>query len=187
MLKRTHTCGQLRLNDAGKTVTLAGWVHSYRDHGGLVFIDLRDKEGLTQLVFNPETQPKAHELAQTVRCEWVVAAKGRVQPRSAGMENPKLLTGQIEVFVKEFEILNTAKTPPFEIDNAEKTAEEIRLTYRYVDLRRPQVQQRMQVRHRVSKIARDYFDQLGFWEIETPMLAKSTPEAQEIFSYPAGL
>ena len=100
MLKRTHNCGQLRLTDAGKTVTLSGWVHSYRDHGGLVFIDLRDREGLTQLVCNPETQPKAHELARTVRCEWVVAAKGRVQPRSAGMENPKLATGQIEVFVE---------------------------------------------------------------------------------------
>ncbi len=187
MLKRTHNCGQLRLTDAGRTVTVAGWVHSYRDHGGLVFIDLRDREGLTQLVCNPETQPKAHELAKTVRCEWVVAARGRVQPRSAGMENPKLATGQIEVFVEEFEILNTAKTPPFEIDNAEKTAEEIRLAYRYIDLRRPQVRERLRIRHRVNKLVRDYFDQLGFWEIETPMLAKSTPEGARDFLVPSRL
>ena len=187
MLKRTHNCGQLRLTDSGKTVNLAGWVHSYRDHGGLVFIDLRDREGLTQLVFNPETQPKAHELARTVRCEWVVAAKGRVQPRSAGMENPKLVTGQIEVFVEEFQILNMAKTPPFEIDNADKTAEEIRLAYRYIDLRRPQVREKLRVRHRVNKLVRDYFDQLGFWEIETPMLAKSTPEGARDFLVPSRL
>ena len=120
MLKRTHNCGQLRLEDAGKKVTLAGWVHSYRDHGNLVFIDLRDKEGLTQLVFNPETQPEAHKLARTVRCEWVIAAKGVVQPRGEGLENPKLPTGQIEVAVQQMEILNTSKTPPFEIEDADK-------------------------------------------------------------------
>ena len=120
MLKRTHNCGQLRLDDAGKKVVLAGWVHSYRDHGNLVFIDLRDREGLTQLVFDPETQPQAHELAGTARCEWVIAAKGLVQPRTEGMENPKLPTGQIEVAVEELQILNVSKTPPFEIDNADK-------------------------------------------------------------------
>src|SRR4030042_1566110 len=132
MLKRTHTCGQLRLDDAGKKVVLAGWVHSYRDHGNLVFFDLRDRGGLTQLVFNPERWPDVHKQARVVRCEWVIAAKGIVQPRSEGMENPKLPTGQIEVAVEQLEILNVAKTPPFEIDNAEKTAEETRLTYRFV-------------------------------------------------------
>jgi aspartyl-tRNA synthetase len=187
MLKRTHTCGQLRLSDAGKKVILAGWVQSYRDHGNLVFIDLRDREGLTQLVFNPETQPDIHKIARTIRCEWVVAAKGIVRPRSEGMANPKLPTGQIEVLVQELEILNTSKTPPFEIDSAEKTNEELRLASRYIDLRRPKMQQKLRTRHRVTKIVRDYFDRLGFWEIETPMLAKSTPEGARDFLVPSRL
>jgi len=187
MLKRTHNCGQLRLEDAGKKVTLAGWVHSYRDHGNLVFIDLRDREGLTQLVFNPETQPEAHNLAKMVRCEWVIAAKGVIQPRSEGMENPKLPTGQIEVSMQQLEILNVSKTPPFEIDNAEKTSEELRLASRYVDLRRPEMQQILRTRHQVTKLVRDYFNALGFWEIETPMLAKSTPEGARDFLVPSRL
>jgi aspartyl-tRNA synthetase len=187
MLKRTQTCGQLRLEDAGKKVTLAGWAHSYRDHGNLVFIDLRDREGLTQLVFNPDMQPEVHKLARTIRCEWVIAARGIVRPRSAGMENPKLPTGQIEVLVEQLEILNLAKTSPFEIDGADKTAEEIRLASRYIDLRRPQMQHILHTRHRVTKLVRDYFDQLGFWEIETPMLAKSTPEGARDFLVPSRL
>ncbi len=187
MLKRTHNCGQLRLEDVGKKVTLAGWVNSYRDHGNLVFIDLRDREGLTQLVFNPDTQPEAHKLARTVRCEWIIAASGVIQPRSAGMENPKLPTGQIEVLVHQLEILNVAKTPPFEIDNADKVGEELRLTNRFIDLRRPVMQKKLRIRHRVSQIVRHYFDQLGFWEIETPMLAKSTPEGARDFLVPSRL
>jgi len=187
MLKRTHNCGQLRLSDVNKKVTLAGWVHSYRDHGGLVFIDLRDKVGLTQLVFNPKTQPEAHKVARTARCEWVIAARGIVQPRSEGMANPKLPTGEIEVSVQKLEILNVSKTPPFEIDEADKTSEEIRLASRYLDLRRHEMQQRLRVRHRVAKITRDYFDRLGFLEIETPMLAKSTPEGARDFLVPSRL
>jgi len=187
MLKRTVNCGQLRLEDAGRTVALAGWVHSYRDHGNLVFIDLRDREGITQLVFDPQSQPEAHRLARTVRCEWVLAARGLVERRSEGMENPKLPTGQIEVAVEQLEILNVAKTPPFEIDGGEKTGEESRLTYRYIDLRRPQMQEKLRIRHRVAKIVRDHFDQLGFWEIETPMLAKSTPEGARDFLVPSRL
>jgi len=187
VLKRTHTCGQLRLDDAGRKVTLAGWVHSYRDHGNLVFFDLRDRSGLTQLVFNPEKQPEIHKLARTVRCEWVIAVEGVVQPRSEGMENPKLPTGEIEVAVEQMEILNISKTPPFEFDAAEKTSEELRLTNRYIDLRRPKMQQKLKVRHRVTKITRDYFDSLGFWEIETPMLAKSTPEGARDFLVPSRL
>ncbi len=186
-LKRTHNCGQLRLEDSGKKVTLAGWVHSYRDHGGLVFIDLRDKEGLTQLVFNPATQPEIHKQARAVRCEWVMAARGVVQPRGEGLENPKLPTGQIEVAVQEVEILNASKTPPFEIEDGIKTGEEIRLTKRYIDLRRPEMQKMLRVRHRVMKSARDYFDHLGFLEIETPMLAKSTPEGARDFLVPSRL
>ena len=187
MLKRTHTCGHLRLEDAGKKVTLAGWVHSYRDHGNLVFIDLRDREGLTQLVFDPETQPHAHELAGTARCEWVIAAEGLVQPRTEGMENPKLPTGQIEVAVQQLEILNISKTPPFEIYEADKTGEELRLSSRYIDLRRPQMQNKLRTRHRVTMVVRDYFDKLGFLEIETPMLAKSTPEGARDFLVPSRL
>ncbi len=187
MLKRTHNCGQLRLEDSGLKVVLAGWVNSYRDHGNLVFIDLRDREGLTQIVFNPETNPEMHKLARAIRCEWVIAINGCVQPRSEGMENPKLSTGEIEVSVEKLEILNTSKTPPFEVDNADKTGEELRLAYRYIDLRRPFMQQKLRTRHKVAKIARDYFDQLGFWEIETPMLGKSTPEGARDFLVPSRL
>jgi len=187
MLKRTHNCGQLRLEDAGKKVALAGWVHSYRDHGNLVFIDLRDREGLTQIVFDPETQPEMHKLAKTARCEWVIAAEGEVQPRSEGMENPKLATGEIEVAIERLEILNTSKTPPFEMDSAEKTGEELRLENRYIDLRRPKMQNKLRTRHQVTMIVRDYFDKLGFWEIETPMLAKSTPEGARDFLVPSRL
>jgi aspartyl-tRNA synthetase len=187
MLKRTQNCGELRLDDAGKKVTLAGWVQSYRDHGNLVFFDLRDREGLTQLVFDPETQPQVHRLARTVRCEWVVAATGTVRPRGEGLENPKLATGQIEVIVEKLDVLNMAKTPPFELDAATKTNEETRLTYRYIDLRRTEMQNRLRVRHRATTIARRYFDEMGFWEIETPMLAKSTPEGARDFLVPSRL
>ena len=187
MLKRTHNCGQLRIEDAGKKVILAGWVHSYRDHGNLVFIDLRDREGLTQLVFNPDTQPKAHALARTARCEWVIAAEGIVQPRSEGMANPKLPTGQIEVAIQQLDILNVSKTPPFEIDAAEKTNEELRLVSRYIDLRRPEMRQKLQTRHRVTMAVREFYDKMGFWEIETPMLAKSTPEGARDFLVPSRL
>ena len=187
MLKRTVSCGQLRLRDVGKRVILAGWVRSSRDHGGLVFFDLRDREGITQVVFNPEKFPEAHKNAQAVRSEWVVAVEGVVEPRGEGLENPKLATGQVEVLVEKLEILNTAKTPPFEIDTADKTGEEVRLQYRYIDLRRPAMQEKLKIRHRVTKIARDYLDSLGFWEIETPMLAKSTPEGARDFLVPSRL
>ncbi len=187
MLKRTHNCGQLRLEDSGLKVVLAGWVNSYRDHGNLVFIDLRDREGLTQIVFNPEIDIEMHKLARAIRCEWVIAIRGSVQPRSEGMENPKLSTGEIEISVEKLEILNISKTPPFEVDNADKTGEELRLSYRYIDLRRPFMQQKLRTRHKVTKIARDYFDKLGFWEIETPMLGKSTPEGARDFLVPSRL
>jgi aspartyl-tRNA synthetase len=188
MLKRTHNCGELRLTDAGKKVILAGWVQSYRDHGNLVFLDLRDREGLTQLVFDPEARAEAHRLARTVRCEWVVAAVGTVRPRGEGLENPKLPTGQVEVIVDQLEVLNMAKTPPFEIDDtATKTNEETRLVYRYIDLRRPEMQRRLKIRHRVTTLVRKYFDELGFWEVETPMLGKSTPEGARDFLVPSRL
>ena len=187
MLKRTHNCGQLRIEDVDKQAVVAGWVHSYRDHGSLVFVDLRDRDGLVQIVFDPELHPEAHKMARDLRCEWVVAAKGTVRPRSEGMANPKLKTGQIEVAISELEILNQAKTPPFEIDGADKVNEEIRLSNRYIDLRRPEMQEKLKVRHQTAKIVRDFFDDQGFWEIETPMLGKSTPEGARDFLVPSRL
>lgn len=187
MLKRTHNCGQLRIEDAGKKVNLAGWVDSYRDHGNLVFIDLRDREGLTQLVFDPKSQPEMHKLSRQLRCEWVIAASGTVRPRGQGLENPKIKTGQIEVLIGTLEILNSAETPVFELQNAESVAEETRLKYRYLDLRRPMMQNRLRVRHKVTKVARDFFDSKGFWEIETPFLGKSTPEGARDFLVPSRL
>jgi len=185
--KRTHNCGQLRSSDEGQDVVLMGWVNSYRDHGGLVFIDLRDREGLTQLVFNPEANPKAHALARTVRTEWVIAAKGRVRHRSEGMENPKLPTGEIEVDTAELEILNEALTPPFEIDGAEKVNEELRLRYRYIDLRRAKMRKIVEVRSKVLGVIRDFHRNEGFYEVETPVLAKSTPEGARDFLVPSRL
>lgn len=187
MGKRTHNCGELRLEDAGKKVVLAGWVHSYRDHGGLVFFDLRDRQGITQLVFNPETMPHTHELSRKVRCEWVISAEGEVHPRGEGLENPKLPTGQVEIVVEKLEILNVSKTPPFELDNAEKTTEELRLINRYIELRRPSMQKNLKTRHRVTMLTRQYFDSLDFWEVETPMLGKSTPEGARDFLVPSRL
>ena len=185
MLKRTHNCGQLRSDDAGSKVSLAGWIHSYRDHGSLIFLDLRDREGVTQLVFDAEKQPCLHGQAQQIRCEWVVAVSGAVSKRSK--DNPKLLTGQIEVTVDALEILNHAKTPPFELDSAENVDEELRLAHRYIDLRRPIMQNKLKVRHRVAKIVRDFYDSQGFWEIETPFLGKSTPEGARDYLVPSRL
>jgi len=187
MIKRTHSCGQLRIEDSGTKVALAGWVHSYRDHGKLVFIDLRDRDGLTQLVFNPDAYSDTHQLAKSLRCEWVVAAYGEVQPRGEGLENPKIVTGQIEVAVASLEILNESKTPPFELDEADKTNEELRLVHRYIDLRTPAMQYKLKTRHQVTASVRRFFDKLGFWEIETPMLGKSTPEGARDFLVPSRL
>jgi aspartyl-tRNA synthetase len=187
MLKRTQMCGQPRISDVGQTLIVNGWVNSYRDHGSLVFIDLRDRTGVVQLVFDPEKYPQIHKLARTLRCEWVVGAKGVVRPRGQGMENPRLATGQIEIAVEEMEVFNQAKTPPFEIDGNANVGEELRLQYRYIDLRRPEMLNKLAIRHRVTKIARDYYDSNGFWEIETPMLGKSTPEGARDFLVPSRL
>ncbi|MCK5270663.1 MAG: aspartate--tRNA ligase [Sedimentisphaerales bacterium] len=189
MLKRTNNCGQLRSDDEGKEVVLAGWVQSYRDHGGLVFIDLRDREGITQLVFNPETNPEIHETARDIRTEWVIAARGMVRHRTEGMENPKMVTGEIEINVCELEVFNKALTPPFEITADEKISvnEELRLKYRYIDLRRPRMQEIMRVRNRTTSIVRRYHQEHGFYEIETPILGKSTPEGARDFLVPSRL
>jgi len=187
MLKRSHYCGSLRSADIGNEVTVTGWAQSYRDHGNLVFIDLRDRDGLVQLVFDPQTQQDIHQVARDIRCEWVIAACGKVRRRTEGMANPKLATGEIEVAVEKLQILNQAKTPPFDVDNPQAVNEELRLSSRYIDLRRPQMQDKLRVRHRVAKIVRDYFDENGFWEIETPMLGKSTPEGARDFLVPSRL
>ena len=185
---RTHTCGQLRKSDVDKEVKLAGWVHSYRDHGGLVFIDLRDRDGITQLVFDADVcGPSAHEEARHLRSEWVISVAGLVEPRGQGLENAKLATGQIEVRVKTLEVLSVSPTPPFTPDAHETVNEERRLQYRYIDLRRAEMQQTLRTRYRVTKMMRDYLGDLGFWEIETPFLTKSTPEGARDFIVPSRL
>ncbi len=187
MLKRTHNCGQLRSSNAGDEVVLAGWVNSYRDHGtGLIFVDLRDRYGLTQLVFDKEDcSPELLEAADKLRNEDVIAAKGPVRIRDGG-PNPKLETGEVELVVGTLEVLNKTDNPPFLPDDHSDSlpGEEIRLRHRYMDLRRPKMQKILRTRHRVTKIARDYFDEHGFVEVETPVLCKSTPEGARDFLVP---
>jgi aspartyl-tRNA synthetase len=185
---RTHSCGQLRKTDVGQTVKLAGWVHSYRDHGGLVFIDLRDREGVTQLVFDADACGKAnHEESRKLRSEWVISVSGDVTARGENLVNPKLPTGEIEIRVKELEVLSTSPTPPFTPDEHETVSEDKRLAYRYLDLRRAEMQTNLRTRYRVTKIMRDFLGELGFWEIETPFLTKSTPEGARDFIVPSRL
>jgi aspartyl-tRNA synthetase len=185
---RTHTCGQLRKSDVGRDVKLAGWVHSYRDHGGLVFIDLRDRDGLTQLVFDSDLCGKStHDEARKLRGEWVISVGGVVTARGEGLTNPKLATGEIEVRVKTMEVLSVSPTPPFTPDEHETVNEERRLQYRYLDLRRHDMQETLRTRYRVTKTMRDYLGELGFWEVETPFLTRSTPEGARDFLVPSRL
>jgi aspartyl-tRNA synthetase len=183
---RSVSCGALRSGDVGREITLAGWVHSYRDHGNLVFIDLRDRDGLTQLVFDADLCGKDnHDLARKCRGEWVISITGDVVARSEGLVNPKLPTGAIEVRVKKLTVLSESPTPPFFPDDHDEIGEERRLTYRYIDMRRPAMQETLRTRYRVTKIMRDYLGDLGFWEVETPMLTKSTPEGARDFIVPS--
>jgi aspartyl-tRNA synthetase len=185
---RTHTCGELRKIDVGQDTKLAGWVHSYRDYGKLVFIDLRDREGLTQLVFNADScPPEILDEARKLRSEWVVSATGKVEARDAKLVNAKLATGEIEVHVKELTVLSISPTPPFTPDEHETVNEEKRLSHRYLDLRRPEMQLTLKTRYRVTKIMRDFLGDQGFWEIETPFLTKSTPEGSRDFLVPSRL
>ena len=170
---RDHKCGELKVDHIGQEVTLAGWVHRRRDHGGLVFIDLRDRYGLVQVVFNPETSGEAQRIADKLRNEFVLQISGEVTQRPPGTENLKLPTGEIEVIVHQARILNPAKTPPFDISEDSDVDENLRLTYRYLDLRRPRMKQNMILRHRVIKFMRDFMDAEGFIEIETPLMIKS--------------
>ncbi len=184
---KTHTCGELRPSHIGQAVTLAGWVHTRRDHGGLTFIDLRDRWGLTQIVCNPEISAAAHETAAKARNEYVLQARGVVRARLEGKENPRLATGAIEVEVHALEILNPSKTLPFQINEEEATDEMVRLKYRYLDLRRERMQRNVLLRHKVVKFMRDYLDQQGFIEVETPILFKTTPEGARDYLVPSRL
>jgi len=186
-LKRTDYCGDLRKEDASREVTLLGWVQRRRDLGGLIFVELRDRHGVVQIVLNPEVSPEAHEKAQLLRSEYVVGVNGKVVTRPEGTINPRLNTGEIEVIAKELKIFNVSKTPPFLIEDEEEVAESTRLKYRYLDLRRPRLQRNLILRHRVAKEVRNYFDRLGFLEIETPMLTKSTPEGARDYLVPSRL
>ncbi len=183
---RTHDCNYLRKIDIGKTVTLAGWVNVTRDHGGVIFIDLRDREGLTQVVFRPEESAELAKRSHSLRSEDVIQVTGRVAPRLPGTENPKLPTGDIEVLPSEMSILNKAHDLPFQIDT-DIHNEDLRLTYRYFDLRRPQLARNLRMRHAVTKATRDYLDSQGFIEVETPILSKSTPEGARDFLVPSRL
>jgi aspartyl-tRNA synthetase len=183
--KRTHHCGELGTAHAGSEVALAGWVETNRDHGGLIFIDLRDREGLTQLVFDPKRAPEAHRLAEQLRSEYVVAAKGTVVLRSPETTNPDLPTGTIEIQVAQCQLLNTSQTPPFPLDEEQTVSEDLRLRYRYLDLRRKRMQRNLRLRHDLAKAARACLDELGFLEIETPHLLKSTPEGARDYVVPS--
>src|SRR5213080_4231845 len=181
---RTHDCNSLRKTDIGKQVMLAGWVHVSRNHGGVIFVDLRDREGLTQVVFRPEENAEVASEARSLGSEDVIEVSGRIAARVPGTENPKLATGDIEVIPNRLEILNRADDLPFPID-AEVHNEDLRMMYRYFDLRRPQLAHNLQVRHRVAKATRDYLDSQGYVEVETPILSKSTPEGARDFLVPS--
>jgi aspartyl-tRNA synthetase len=186
LMKRTHSCGALRGKDAGQKVSLAGWVSGRRDHGGVIFIDLRDREGLTQVVFNPSLAAEVATTAHTLRAEFVVRIDGVVSPRPEGTKNAALATGDVEVLAEKLEILNSSETPPFPLDE-DGVNEDLRLRYRYLDLRRPAMAQALQARHRAALAIRHYLDEQGFWEIETPILFKSTPEGAREYLVPSRL
>ncbi|MBS0210593.1 MAG: aspartate--tRNA ligase [Planctomycetes bacterium] len=182
---RTHTCGQLRSEQNGQTVTLCGWIDSYRDHGGGLFVDLRDRYGKTQIVFSPESGAEILEAAKSLRSEDVISVTGHVALRPEGTVNPKLPTGTVEVRVRQLKVLNKSLAPPFLPTVAELPGEELRLTHRYLDLRRPRLQELQIFRHRMTKLVRDYFDKQGFLEIETPILGRSTPEGARDYLVPS--
>jgi aspartyl-tRNA synthetase len=185
-LKRTHSCGELTTASAGQAVILMGWVDTRRDHGQLVFIDLRDRAGITQVVFEA-TNAAVHDLAKTLRSEFVIAATGKVRVRGQGLANPNLKTGEIEVVAESLTILSEAKTTPFPIEDETTTSEDLRLKYRYLDLRRPKLQENFRLRHKVNMAVRNVMDRNGFWEVETPILTKSTPEGARDYLVPSRL
>ena len=182
---RTHTCGELRKENIGQHVTLCGWVDTYRDHSGVLFVDLRDRYGKTQIVFGPESGEANLQIARMLRAEYVISVTGRVAARPEGTVNPKLETGEIEIRAEEVKLLNKSLTPPLQPGMKDLPNEDIRLKHRYLDLRRPEMQQTLVLRHRMIKMLRDYFDELGFIEVETPMLGRSTPEGARDYLVPS--
>jgi aspartyl-tRNA synthetase len=184
-MKKTNNCGELNAKDENKEAILMGWVDTRRDHGGVIFVDLRDREGITQIVFNPEFNAKTHKKADGLRREFVIAVKGIVKKRKEGMANPNLKTGEIEVFANELEIITKAETPPIEIDDKKVANEDMRLKFRYLDLRRPQMIGNLKFRHKVVTAAREYFNANGFIEIETPILVRPTPEGARDYLVPS--
>ena len=181
---RSHYCGDLRATDSGEEVEIYGWVHRRRDHGGVIFLDIRDRTGILQVVFDPDEE-KSFALADSVRNEYVLRANGKVRPRPEGTVNPDMPTGEIEVLGKELVILNAAKTPPFQLDAHSDAGEDVRLRYRYMDLRRPEMQQRMQARARITSVVRSFLEENGFWDVETPTLSRATPEGARDYLVPS--
>lgn len=184
-MRRTHNCCELVSGDAGSEVVLMGWVQRRRDHGGVIFVDLRDREGITQVVFNPDLNKEVHEKAHAIRSEYVIGIRGKVEKRPEGMTNPNLKTGEIEVFATELKILNEAGTPPFLIEDSVDVSENVRLKYRHIDLRRPNLQKNIILRHKSATSVRHYLNGLGFIDIETPVLTKSTPEGARDYLVPS--
>ncbi|MBR9805495.1 aspartate--tRNA ligase, partial [bacterium] len=184
MAKRSHFCGQLNASHDGEQVSLCGWVDRRRDHGGVIFIDLRDRDGIVQIVFDPDAGDD-FALADKVRSEYVLSVSGRVRRRSEATVNPDMATGEIEIYAEGLEILNTAETPPFQMDSFTDVGEDIRLKYRYMDLRRTEMQQRLRLRSRITSSIRQFLDQRGFMDIETPILTRATPEGARDYLVPS--
>ncbi|MEM6300441.1 MAG: aspartate--tRNA ligase, partial [Pseudomonadota bacterium] len=181
---RTHYCGLINSSHIDETITLCGWVDRRRDHGGVIFLDLRDREGIVQVVFDPDTE-EHFRTADRVRSEYVLKVTGRVRARSEATINPAMATGEVEVLGKEIEVLNTAETPPFQLDEHTAVGEDVRLKYRYMDLRRPQMQERLRLRSEVTSVVRQFLHQEGFLDIETPILTRATPEGARDYLVPS--
>src|SRR5437764_1031697 len=186
-MKRSMMCGEVRANHVGQTVVLQGWVHTVRDHGGLIFIDLRDRAGIVQVIVNPAQDAAAHQVASELHDEYVVEVHGRVERRPAGSENPRIATGQIEVHAQQVSVLNACLPLPFPVAEEAQVDERLRLQYRYIDLRRPRMARNLTVRHQVNKYIRDFLSEQGFLEIETPILANPTPEGARDYLVPSRL
>ena len=182
---RDKACAEITRDDIGTEFTMAGWVAKRRDHGGLIFIDLRDRSGILQVVFSPDVAQEFHELAHSIRSEYVLRVKGKISRRPEGTDNLELPTGTVELYAEHLEILNESEALPFLIEDDTDASEALKLRHRFLDLRRPRMQRNMMLRHRASKSARDYFDGLGFLEVETPMLNKSTPEGARDYIVPS--
>ena len=181
---RSHYCGEINASNIDAEVEVCGWVHRRRDHGGVIFLDLRDRTGIVQVVYDPDTED-SFATADRVRNEYVLRAVGRVRARPEGTVNPDMATGEIEVLGKDLEILNVAQTPPFQLDEHSEAGEDVRLKYRYMDLRRPEMQQRMEMRARIGSQVRRYLEANGYWEIETPTLSRATPEGARDYLVPS--